>query len=75
MGEIKKLTLRQIEMLYYRKRNKHGVPNKIDGTWHHDDDLDFAREQFFEIGLNVLGKTYEELEEEWELEMSNVEPS
>lgn len=73
MDEITKLTLRQIEMMYYRKRNKHGVPHKISGTWHHEGSDDFAKEQFYDMGINVFGKTLEELDAEWELEVSNGE--
>ncbi len=65
--DISKLTMRQIVTIYYRKRDKHGVPRKIDAHWYEGDEVDTrgAYKQFMEMGL-AFGRSPEELQKQWE---------
>lgn len=56
--------MRQIVLIYYRKRDKHGVPRKIEDQWYEPGDEKADKKTFIELGL-FLGRKLEDLEAEW----------
>lgn len=65
MDDVAKLTMRQVSLIYYRRRNKKtGVPLKIDPCWGEDGE-ESEYKQFISMGL-AFGRDIEELNAAWE---------
>lgn len=72
MDSIAKLTMRQVILLYFRPRDKNGVPKRISSTWS-EEATDPLYERFISLGL-ALGRSYDDLQREWEIK-ANGRPS
>lgn len=56
--------MRQIALIYYRKRDKNGVPRRIEDEWFEEDDIKSQYKTFIGMGL-AFGRNLEDLEKEW----------
>lgn len=65
MGEIANLTMRQISLIYYRKRDKRGIPKPIRNGRKKKNSIDAERKEFFELG-KLFGYKESELTAQWE---------
>lgn len=65
--------MRQIALIYYRKRDKHGVPRPIEGEWFEEDDVRLAYKNFIGMGL-AFGRELADLEKEWAEATKNGKP-
>lgn len=62
MHDVSQLTMRQIALIYYRKRDKKGVPRPIKSGRKKEFD---EKEMFFKMGRD-LGMSDESLKSQWE---------
>jgi hypothetical protein len=65
MSEIANLTMRQISLIYYRKRDKKGIPKPIKNGRKKKNSIDDDKKEFFELG-RLFGYKDTELEAQWE---------
>lgn len=65
MSEIANLTMRQISLIYYRKRDKKGIPKPIKNGRKKKNSTDDDKKEFFELG-RLFGYKDTELEAQWE---------
>lgn len=65
MGEIAKLTMRQIALIYYRPRDKNGVPKAIRSGRRKAKSLEQEKKEFFEMG-KLFGYKESDLVSQWE---------
>lgn len=67
MGEIAGLTMRQVSLIYYRERDKRGVPKVIKSGRRKSKSKDREKKEFFELG-RLFGYKEDELNAKWELQ-------
>lgn len=65
MSEIAKLTMRQIVLIYYRERDKRGVPKPIRSGRIKGKTKEQEKKEFFELG-RIFGYKEDELISQWE---------
>lgn len=66
MDQIANLTMRQIALIYYRERDKKGIPKPIrNGRGNKKKSADQAKEEFFMLA-EAFGLSGEEIERQWE---------
>lgn len=66
MDSIAKLTMRQVVLLYFRPRDKNGIPKRVSATWDDEVSGNSLFSQFMSIGL-AIGRSKEDLLREWEI--------
>lgn len=65
MSEIAKLTMRQIALIYYRPRDKNGIPRPIKNGRRKAKSLEQEKKEFFELG-RIFGYKESDLVSQWE---------
>ncbi|NBW99687.1 hypothetical protein EBR03_08960 [bacterium] len=70
MSEVANLTMRQVSLIYYRDRDKRGVPKPIRSGRRKAKTADQERKEFFELG-RAFGYKEEQLISQWESRNGN----
>jgi len=66
MDQVSKLTMRQISLIYYRERDKNGIPKPIKSGRQKEKSKEQLKQEFFDLG-RAFGYTESQMQAQWEL--------
>jgi hypothetical protein len=72
MEQVANLTMRQIALIYYRERDKKGVPKPIRSGRNKKKNKEQVRDEFFALA-EAFGLSEQEIERQWQESLNGKE--